>query len=142
MRSVRVSERARAQSMVGLAVALPLFLFALIGAFQLLLDTYAQQVALGAAQDAARLAASRDATPDDAAAVAGARARDLLGVGLGRLPDSTDVKVESAGDTVTVTVTVTLNPLVPLVDQLGLGTIEAHSRASREFFRPGGGASA
>jgi hypothetical protein len=33
MRSVRVSERARAQSMVGLAVALPLFLFALIGAF-------------------------------------------------------------------------------------------------------------
>ena len=65
MRSVRVSKRARAQSMVGLAVALPLFLFALIGAFQLLLDTYAQQVALGAAQDAARLAASRDATVDD-----------------------------------------------------------------------------
>src|ERR1700682_6493145 len=86
MRSVRVSKRARAQSMVGLAVALPLFLFALIGAFQLLLDTYAQHVALGAAQDAARLAASRDATFDDAAAVARARARDLLGVGLGRLP--------------------------------------------------------
>ena len=142
MRIVRVSKRARAQSIVGLAVVLPFFLFVLIGAFQLLLDAYAQQVALGAAQDAARLAASRDATAEDAAAVAGARARDLLSVGLGKLPDSTQVKVESAGDIVTVTVTVTLNPLVPLVDQLGLGTIEAHSRASREFFRPGGGTSA
>ena len=142
MRIVRVSKRARAQSIVGLAVVLPLFLFVLIGAFQLLLDAYAQQVALGAAQDAARLAASRDATAEDAAAVAGARARDLLSVGLGKLPDSTQVKVESAGDIVTVTVTVTLNSLVPLVDQLGLGTIEAHSRASREFFRPGGGTSA
>jgi len=128
--------------MVGFAVALPLFLFALVGAFQLLLGAYVQQVALGAAQDAARLAASRDATVEDAAAVADTRARDLLRVGLGRLPDSTQVNVESAGDTVTVTVTVTVNPLVPLVDQLGLGTIEAHSRASREFFRPGGGTSA
>jgi len=125
--------------MVGFAVALPLFLFVLVGGFQLLLGAYVQEVALGAAQDAARLAASRDATVEDAAAVAGTRARDLLRVGLGRLPDSTQVNVESAGDTVTVTVTVTVNPLVPLVDQLGLGTIEAHSRASREFFRPGGG---
>src|SRR5216684_2525869 len=138
MRSVRGSGRARAQSIVGLAVALPFFLFVLIGAFQLLLSAYVQQVALGAAQDAARLAASRDATAEDAAVVAGTRARDLLNVGLGKLPDSTQVNVDSAG----VTVTVKVNPLVPLVDQLGLGTIEAHSRASREFFRPGGGTSA
>src|ERR1700730_2602352 len=113
MRSVRVSKRARAQSMVGLAVALPLFLFALIGAFQLLLNAYVQQVALGAAQDAARLAASRDSAFEDAAAVAGARASDLLSVGLGKLPDSTQVNVDSAGDAVTVTVTVKVNPLVP-----------------------------
>jgi hypothetical protein len=142
MRSVRGFGRARAQSMVGLAVALPFFLFALIGAFQLLLNAYVQQVALGAAQDAARLAASRDSAFEDAAAVAGARASDLLSVGLGKLPDSTQVNVDSAGDAVTVTVTVKVNPLVPLVDQLGLGTIEAHSRASREFFRPGGGTGA
>jgi len=77
MRSVRGSGRARAQSIVGLAVALPFFLFVLIGAFQLLLSAYVQQVALGAAQDAARLAASRDATAEDAAVVAGTRARDL-----------------------------------------------------------------
>jgi hypothetical protein len=139
MRRVRVSERTRAQSLVGLAVVLPVFLFVLIGAFQLLLSAYVQQVALGAAQGAARLAASRDATADEAAVVADARARDLLGLGLGKLPESTQVKVESVDDTVAVTVTVTLNPLVPLVDRLGLGTIEAHSRASREFFRPGGG---
>ena len=36
--------------MVEMAVALPLFLFVLVGMFQLLLTTYAQQVALGAAQ--------------------------------------------------------------------------------------------
>jgi len=125
--------------MVEMAIALPLFLFVLIGTFQFLLGSYAQQVALGAAQSGARLAASRDATADEAAAVAGVRARDLLAVGLGRLPDSSRVDVQSDVETVSVTVTVTLSPLAPLVDRLGLTTIQAHSRASREFFRPGGG---
>jgi TadE-like protein len=134
--------RARAQTLVGLALALPLFLFVLIGTFQLLLGAYTQQVALGAAQGAARLVASRDAGANGAAAVAEARARDLLGVGLGQLADSTDVHVESAGDSVTVTIRVTLSPLVPLTGQLGFGTIEARSRANREFFRLGGGSGA
>ena len=62
--------------MVEMALALPLFLFVLIGTFQLLLTTYAQQVALGAAQGAARLAAGRDAAPELAAAAATERANE------------------------------------------------------------------
>ena len=126
--------------MVEMAIALPLFLFVLLGTFQLLLTAYAQQVALGAAQGGARLAASRDATPDAAAATATERANELLGVGLGRLPVNTQVDVSSAGDLVNVAVSVTLAPLVPLTEQLGLTTVVADARASREFFRPGGGA--
>ena len=126
--------------MVEMAVALPLFLFVLIGTFQLLLTTYAQQVALGAAQGAARLAAGRDAAPELAGAAATERANELLRVGLGQLPEDTNVEVTSATDAVVVDVSVSLAPLVPLTDKLGLTTIQAQSRASREFFRPGGGA--
>jgi len=133
---------ARGQSMVELAIALPVFLFVLIGAFQLLLTSYAQQVAVGAAQGGARLAASGDAAPEAAAATATARADELLRVGLGQLPESTSVDATWAGDVVVVDVSVSLAPLVPLTDRIGLTRIRARSRASRELFRPGGGATA
>lgn len=126
--------------MVEMALALPLFLFVLIGTFQLLLTAYAQQVALGAAQGGARLAAGRDTAPGVAATAATERANDLLHVGLGQLPEDTSVEVTTAADAVVVDVSVSLAPLVPLTDRLGLTNIRAQSRASREFFRPGGGA--
>jgi hypothetical protein len=125
--------------MAELAVALPVFLFVLLGTFQLLLTSYAQQVVLGAAQGGARLAAGRDVAPEVAEAVAMDRARDLLNVGLGRLPASSDVEAVSGFESVAVVVRVEVTPLVPLTNLLGLTTIRAESRASREVFRPGGG---
>ena len=132
--------RAGGQALVQLALALPLFLFVLLGAFQVLLGAYAQQVALGAAQAGARRAAARDATPSQTVELATERAADLLRVGLGRLPANEQVAVRSEGQTVIVDVTVTLAPLLPLLDRLGVTTIRTRARATRELFRPGGGA--
>jgi hypothetical protein len=120
---------------VQLALALPIFLFVVVGTFQFLLTQHVQEVALGAAENGAARAASRGAP----AAVGQQRARELLVAGLGGLGQQATVTSGEANGVVTVDVTLELAPLTPLTDRLGLTTVHARGRATREVFRPGGG---
>jgi Flp pilus assembly protein TadG len=120
---------------VQLALALPLFLFVLVGCFQFLLTLHVQAVALGAAENGAALAASRGAP----AAVGKQRAQELMTAGLGTLGTKAQVQADEDNGAVIVDVRVQLQPLTPLTDRLGLTTVHARGRATREAFRPGGG---
>ena len=132
-----LARRAPGQALVQLAVALPLFLFVLVGCFQFLLTLHVQAVALGAAENGAALAAARGAP----AAVGQERARELMTAGLGTLGSQAQVLADEDNGAVIVDVTLQLQPLTPLTDRLGLTTVHAPGRATREVFRPGGGAS-
>jgi hypothetical protein len=103
-----------------------LFLFVLVGCFQFVLTLHVQAVALGAAENGAA-----------PAAVGQRRARELMTAGLG---SKAQIQAGEDKGTVTVDVTVQLQPLTPLSDWLGLTTVHARGRATREVFRLGGGA--
>ena len=118
-----------------LALALPLFLFVLVGCFQFLLTLHVQAVALGAAENGAALAASRGAP----AAVGQQRAQELMTAGLGALGSKAKIQAGEDDGAVIVDVSVQLQPLTPLTDRLGLTKVHARGRATREVFRPGGG---
>src|SRR4030042_1636464 len=68
------------QTMVELALVLPVLLAILIGVVQFALVYHAKDVATTAAQEGARLAAAEGRTPTEGAA----RAREVLDSGLGR----------------------------------------------------------
>ena len=122
--------------LVQLALVLPVFLFVLVGTFQFLLTLHAQQVALGAAQNGARLAAARGAPPE----VGRQRAEELLRAGLGAFGRRAVVSANEQDGVVQVDVSLQLEPLTPLSDRLGLTTVRARGRATRAVFRSGGGA--
>jgi len=105
------------------------FLVVVLGAAQFGLWWHAQHVVLGAAQDAARLAAAEDGTP----AAARARAIDLLRAGLGRDAATATVQVTRDSDLAHATVTGRLQPLLPIGSGIRLQAT-AHSFA--EHFRP------
>lgn len=129
--------RAQGQSLVQLALALPVFLFVVTGMFQFLLTLHVQSVSLGAAENGAALAASRGVP----AVVGQQRATELMLAGLGGLGRRAQVTAGESGGVVTVDVTLQLAALVPLTDRLGMTTVHARGRATREVFRPGGGGS-
>src|SRR6266540_5701925 len=106
-----------------------LFLILVLGALQFGLWWHAQHVVLGAAQDAARLAAVEDGTP-----TAGrARALELLQVGLGRDAATATVDVRRDPELARATVTARLHPLLPIGSGIEL---RASARSFAEHFRP------
>jgi Flp pilus assembly protein TadG len=107
-----------------------LFLVIVLGAAQFGLWWHAQHVVLGAAQDAARLAAADGASP----AAGHARARELLQAGLGRDAATAQVQVRRGFEVTQVTVTARLHPLLPIGGGIRLRAT-AHSHTER--FRPG-----
>jgi Flp pilus assembly protein TadG len=110
-----------------------LFLILVLGALQFGLWWHAQHVVLGAAQDAARLAAVEDGTP----AAGQARAAELLRVGLGADATVTaTIEVRRDDQLAAATVTARLRPLLPFGDGIRL---HATAHAFAEHFRPIGG---
>jgi Flp pilus assembly protein TadG len=105
------------------------FMVVVLGAAQFGLWWHAQHVVLAAAQDAARLAAAEDGTP----AAGRARAFDLLHAGLGRDAAGATVQVQRDGEVASATVTVRLQPILPIGGGIRLRAT-AHSFA--EHFRP------
>src|SRR6266540_6557917 len=86
-----------------------LFLILVLGALQFGLWWHAQHVVLGAAQDAARLAAVEDGTP----AAGQARAAELLRVGLGADAATATIEVGRDDQQAAATVTARLRRLLP-----------------------------
>jgi Flp pilus assembly protein TadG len=106
-----------------------LFLVLVLGALQFGVWWHAQHVVLGAAQDAARLAAVEDGTPQ----AGRARALELLQVGLGRDAATATVNVHRDAEVARATVTARLHPLLPIGSGIQL---HATARAFAEHFRP------
>jgi Flp pilus assembly protein TadG len=108
-----------------------LFMLMVLGGLQFGLWWHAQHVVLGAAQDAARLAAVEDGTPQ----AGRARALELLRVGLGRDAGTATVEVRRDPEVARATVTARLRPLLPIGSGI---TLRASARAFAERFRPVG----
>ena len=108
-----------------------LFMLLVLGGLQFGLWWHAQHVVLGAAQDAARLAAVEDGTPQ----AGRARAMELLRVGLGRDAATGTVEVQRDPEVASATVTARLRPLLPIGSGI---TLRATARAFAEHFRPVG----
>ncbi len=106
-----------------------LFMVMVLGGLQFGLWWHAQHVVLGAAQDAARLAAVEDGTPQ----AGRARALELLQVGLGRDAATATVDVRRDPQVARATVTARLRPLLPIGSSIQL---RATARAFAEQFRP------
>ena len=130
-----MGRRQGGSALIQLAMVLPVFLFVLVGTFQFLLTLHAQQLALGAAENGARLAAQRGVPAE----VGRRRAEELMRAGLGALGQKAQVAAKEQDDVVLVDVTLQLDPLTPMTDRLGLTTVRAQGRANRDIFRPGGG---
>ncbi len=106
-----------------------LFMLMVLGGLQFGLWWHAQHVVLGAAQDAARLAAVEDGTPQ----AGRARALELLQVGLGRDAATATVDVRRDPEVARATVTARLHPLLPIGSGIQL---RATARTFAEHFRP------
>jgi hypothetical protein len=106
-----------------------LFILLVLGGLQFGLWWHAQHVVLGAAQDAARLAAVEDGTPQ----AGRARALELLRVGLGRDAATATVDVRRDPEVARATVTARLRPVLPVGSGIQL---RASARAFAEHFRP------
>jgi len=112
-----------------------LFMIMVLGGLQFGLWWHAQHVVLGAAQDAARLAAVEDGTTQ----AGRARALELLRVGLGRDAATATVNVRRDPEVARATVTARLRPLLPIGSGI---TLRASARAFAEHFRPVAGTQA
>jgi Flp pilus assembly protein TadG len=123
----------RGVAVVEFVLVVWLFLVLVLGAVQFGLWWHAQHVVLGAAQDAARVAAVEDGTP----AAGRARAAELLRVGLGADAATASVEVRRDDQLAAATVTARLRPLLPFGDGIRL---RATAHAFAEHFRPIGGA--
>ncbi len=119
----------RGVTMVEFVLVAWLFMVMVLGGLQFGLWWNAQHVVLGAAQDAARLAAVEDGTTQ----AGRARALELLRVGLGRDAATGTVDVRREPEVARATVTARLRPLLPIGNGI---TLRASARAFAEHFRP------
>ena len=118
--------------MLEAAIALGLLLSAMFGLLQFALWMHASNVVRGAVQDGARVWAAGGGTEADGLD----RARTLVDLGLGA--GSEDVELHSSQpdrDTVTVEVSGSLSPILPLLGDRRL-PLGASATMSKERFRP------
>jgi hypothetical protein len=122
------------QSLLELALALPILTLILLGTIQLGLWYHAESVVLAACQDGARIASAEGGSVDEGLA----RARSLLRGGLGGIGEGVAVEGEADDEQVVFVARGRMRSLVP---GIGGGTIPLAGEATvfRERFRPGSG---
>src|SRR6266851_5766823 len=123
-----------AQALVESALVLPLMLTLALGVLQVVLYAHARDVLSSAAQEGARLAAEDGRGLDEGYA----RARALIGAGLGTSVDPVRLDGSMDDELVAVRIDAALQPILPLplVHDLPISTV---GRVARERFRPAGG---
>ena len=126
------SRRCVAQALVEFALVAPLVFGLSIGVLQLVLYAHARDVVTSSVQEAARLSAEDGRGLDEGYA----RARALIGAGLGSSLEPVTINGSMDADVVAMRVDASLRPIVPLVGSL---PIQAEAWVARERFRPGGG---
>ena len=120
------------QGSVELALVMPFLLLALIGSVQLALVHHAGQVAAGAAQEGARLAAGEGHSLAEGAE----RTRELLEAGLGAHAAGFAVTAQESSGTVALTASGDYPPLLPLGRDVAV-PVEATAEVRGEGFRGG-----
>ena len=123
-----------AQVLVEFALVLPMLIGLSLGVLQLVLYAHAWDVVTSAVQEAARLAAEdgRDLVEGDA------RARALIGAGLGNSVGPLRIDATIDPELVSLRIDTSLRPILPV--PLGAGLpLHAEAWVARERFRPGGG---
>jgi Flp pilus assembly protein TadG len=128
----REDERARGQSLVELALALPALLLVLVAVVQLALVVHAQNVMTAAAQEGARYGAAEGRTATEGAT----RAQEVLASGVGGEDGTFTVSARGTGDLVVVQVQGRYRLLVPWLTGRTL-PLEATAEMRREGFRAG-----
>src|SRR6266545_4456615 len=122
----------RGQTMVELALALPVLLVILIAIVQFALVYHARDVATTAAQEGARLAAAEGRTPEEGVA----RTQDVLESGLGGTGSEFNVTAQDTGEMVVVEASGDYPLFIPWVTGRSI-PIEATAEVRREGFRSG-----
>jgi hypothetical protein len=122
-----------AQALVEFALVLPLILTLSLGFLQVVLYAHARDVLTSAAQEGARLAAEDGRGLDEGYA----RARALIGAGLGSSVDPVRFAGGMDDELVAVRIDAALRPIVPLPLIHDL-PISAVGRVAHERFRPAG----
>ena len=126
------SRRCVAQALVEFALVTPLVFSLSLGVLQLVLYAHARDVVTSSVQEAARLSAE-----DGRGLEKGyARARVLIGAGLGSSLDPVALSGSMDADVVRMRVDASLRPILPLPATL---RVQAEAWVARERFRPGGG---
>ncbi|MPZ49732.1 MAG: hypothetical protein GEU75_10650 [Dehalococcoidia bacterium] len=122
----------QAQTMVELAIVMPVLLIVLIGVVQFALVYHAKNVAATAAQEGARFAAADGRTVSEGAD----RARDVLESGLGKKGADFSVTAQGEGETVVVRAEGDYSLIIPWVTGSSI-PIAATSEVRKEAFRSG-----
>jgi Flp pilus assembly protein TadG len=132
IRTVEEWRSHRGQSLVEAVLALPLLLTVALGVIQFALYEHAENVAAGAAQEGARVAAAEDGT------LAGGveRSESILQAGLGGNARNISVQAAESADTVSITVHGRLPVLIPWVTDASL-PLSARASMSKEQFSVG-----
>ena len=125
------SRRRVAQALVEFALVAPLVFGISIGVLQFVLYAHARDVVISSVQEAARLSAEDGRGLDEGYA----RARVLIGAGLGASLDPLTISGAMDAEVVRLRVDASLRPILP---RLGGLPIEAEAWVARERFRPGG----
>jgi Flp pilus assembly protein TadG len=132
IRTIKEQRSQRGQSLVEAALALPLLLIVALGVIQFALYEHAENVAAGAAQEGARVAAAEDGT------LAGGveRSESILQAGLGSDARNVSVQAAESADTVSITVHGRLPVLIPWVTDASL-PLSARASMTKEQFSVG-----
>jgi hypothetical protein len=130
MLTIRLRPRV-AQALVEFALVVPLVLSLWLGVLQVVLYAHARDVVISSVQEAARLSAEDGRGLDDGYA----RARALLGAGLGSSLEPMTIRGSMDAELVVMRIDAALQPVLPLVGGL---PIHAEAAVARERFRPAG----
>lgn len=124
----------RGQALVEGALAFPLLVVLMLALVQFALYVHAMDVAQGACQDGARVAAQADRTVGDGVATA----QSLLLAGLGPSARDITVRGQTDGQVVALEARGTTHLLLPWFGSASL-PVQATAEAAKETFRASGG---